>query len=98
MVVWQAFSTGGELLATLGLDSHHQIGIYDWRANVLKIAMVSGPERPLDLQFTAEDDGFVVCGVNFVRFHKVRDSGQCAGVRTRARVRVAIACMKVCVR
>lgn len=64
-----AFNRAGDLLATIGLDSHHQIGIYDWRSNVLKIAMVCGPERPLDLQFQANDQGFVVCGMDFIRFY-----------------------------
>ena len=64
-----AFSHGGDLLATVGLDSHHQIGIYDWRSNVLKVALNCGPERPLDLQFQPDDTGFVVCGINFIRFH-----------------------------
>ncbi len=65
-----AFNRAGDQLATVGLDSLHQIGVYDWRAGVLKLALGCGPDRPLDLQFRADDSGFVVCGVSFIRFYK----------------------------
>jgi microtubule-associated protein-like 6 len=67
-----SFTFDGKYLASIGLDEHHTIVVYDWMNQAVRCQRTTTAAKTFDLQFPpTTTDGMVQVGVNFIRFWKI---------------------------
>jgi|DEB0MinimDraft_12_1074336.scaffolds.fasta_scaffold01989_1 hypothetical protein len=69
------FSNYGDLLAASGMDTYHNIVIYNWRTGDVHASCSSGKADIWSLSFTSDDESLVATCTKSVKFYTHDKSG-----------------------
>ena len=69
--VWLCWSLSLQLLASVGLDDHHTLNVWDWRRGKVMASARGHGDRIFDVKFSpapSPTPTLVTCGVKHIKF------------------------------